>query len=141
MAAVAGSIQIDGLKDFLAGIRRAQIQVPVGIRLANKAAAELLATKSRSTAQSVGGVASKVAPTIRAGAGAAFASVRAGGSGQPYTYGAIFGSIRYKQFKPWRGNGADAGYFIYPDLRANRAEILAFYDGVLTTALRGAFPQ
>src|SRR5512147_1301244 len=40
--------------------------------------------------------------------------------GKPWDFGAEFGSKRYKQFLPWRGNDDGAGYFLWPTVRLFR---------------------
>lgn len=45
----------------------------------------------------------------------------------PYVLGAEFGAKRYPQFKPWRGNGDEAGYWLFPAVRDMRDEIVDAY--------------
>lgn len=40
--------------------------------------------------------------------------------GKGYSRGAEFGAYRYRQFKTWRGNGEEAGYFLWPAVRQFR---------------------
>ena len=49
--------------------------------------------------------------------------------------------LGWNQFRPWRGNGATAGYIIYPTLRASTPEIIDLYaDGFRKLAKR-VFPD
>lgn len=44
-----------------------------------------------------------------------------------YVLGAEFGAKRWPQFKPWKGNGVEAGYFLFPAVRDMREEIVNAY--------------
>ena len=64
----------------------------------------------------------------------AYRSARAGGvnlrqtKAVPFAMGAEFGAKR-PQFKPWRGNGQNAGYFLWPAIRAANV-MQAYSDGL-----------
>lgn len=89
--------------------------------------AKIVASDATSNAHSLGGVAAKVAPSIKASARSTGAGVTFGGSAYPFAGGAEFGSYQYKQFKPWRGNDSSAGYFVYPSIRSNSDRIADEY--------------
>lgn len=95
-----------------------------------------VASGARGRALALGGVAAKTAPSIRAAAGFTSAGVGFGGSGYPFAMGAEFGSVRFKQFKPWRGNGSDAGYFVYESIRDNADMIGQRYLDAVDDVLR-----
>ena len=105
------------------------------LKEAGRSVATTVADDARGIASSLGGVAAKTAPSIRAAAGNTSAGVSFGGSGYPFAMGAEFGSVRFKQFKPWRGSGSEAGYFVYSAIRDNADFIgekyLAVVDEVL----------
>lgn len=103
---------------------------------ANKSVAQFVADDARAAAYSIGGVAAKAAPSVKATAGAAWAGVALGGPSAPYTAGAEFGSVKFKQFKPWRGNGTDAGYFLFPVIRRDGDRIETEYTQALDDLLR-----
>jgi hypothetical protein len=84
---------------------------------------------------SLGGVAAHVAPSIKGGGGTTWAGIKFG-SGHPEAGGAEFGALRFKQFKPWLGNGPGAGYFIYPTIRADADRIADEYEGAMDDLIR-----
>lgn len=47
----------------------------------------------------------------------------------------------WNQFRRWRGNGPDAGYAIYPTIRANQAQIRDTYEDMVAKIVRDAFPD
>jgi hypothetical protein len=106
------------------------------LKATNLDVAQMVATDAKSEAYSLGGVAAKVAPSIRASARNVAAGVSFGGTAYPFAAGAEFGSYKYAQFKPWRGNGSDAGYFVYPAIRQDADKIEAQYTDALDDLLR-----
>lgn len=126
-------------KPGLREARRAMEKVAPELRKELKAGyremAEQVATGARGRASSAGGVAAKVAPTIRAGATATGAYV-AFGRGQPFAEGAEYGSFAHKQFKAWRGSGPEAGYFYYPTVRAQSEQITEQLDRIADKVMR-----
>ncbi len=49
--------------------------------------------------------------------------------------------VGWNQFRPWRGNGANAGYFIFPDIRAHEPEIVETYGDAIDKLTKRAFPD
>lgn len=136
-------IEVQGLREFTRELKRAQQNFGTEMRVANKKVADAVATRAQSTARGQGGVAAKTAPSIRSLAQQTRAQVSLGGGAYPFAMGAEFGSFRYRQFKPWRGSGSDAGYFLYETIRdMGRAGDIerAFMDAV-DDAVKGAFPS
>lgn len=133
-----GTIQVEGLSELNRALNRAESAVPGALRDTNKKVAENVTGKARGNALGLGGVAAHVAPSLRAVAGAKSAGVAGGGASYPMFGGAEFGSIRYKQFKPWRGSGPDAGYFLYPAIRAEAPNIEVEYGKALDELIRKA---
>lgn len=119
----SGTVAVEGLTELNRALRRMGPEFPKEMRAVNKTVAEFVANDARSNAYSLGGVAAHVAPSIKASAGTTSAGVAFGGPSWPMAGGAEFGSIRYKQFQPWRGNGPDAGYFVYPAIRQDADRI------------------
>lgn len=50
-------------------------------------------------------------------------------------WGAEFGSDRFRQFRPWRGNKGNAGYFLWPTVRDQSDEIIDRYGEALMDAV------
>lgn len=103
---------------------------------AGKKIADGVASDARGIAYSLGGVAAKTAPSIKSAAGFTSAGVSFGGSGYPFAAGAEFGSVKYKQFRSWRGSGSGAGYFIYESIRDNSDDIVTEYEAAADVILR-----
>lgn len=129
-----GTVNVEGLRELNKSLKEMGPEFPREMRLANKEIATSVLEAARSRAFSLGGVAAKTAPTLRVSAGTTSAGVALGGTRAPYAAGAEFGGGRTpttRQFKPWRGKGSDAGYFLYPTIRDNAEEIEAQYREAL----------
>jgi len=135
-----GTVKIDGLRELNKALREIGPEAEKELRAASKSVAELVANDARAAAHTIGGVAAHVAPSIRAVAGVKSAGVGIGGARYPMAGGAEFGSYRYKQFKPWRGNSSDAGYFLYPSIRRDADRIVTEYTAALDGVIRRRFP-
>jgi hypothetical protein len=133
-----GAIEVHGLRELNRALKQVEGGTPNALRDTNKKVAQTVTTKARSNAASLGGVAAHVAPSLSAVAGATSAGVAGGGARYPMFGGAEFGSIRYKQFAPWRGNGPDAGYFLYPAIRDEAPHIEEQYAEALNELTRKA---
>lgn len=115
---VSGSfVHIEGLAEFRDGLRHYGRKYPLALTAANRKVAKEVGTAARSKAQSLGSVAAKTAPAVGWKASGTLASVTLDGVKAPYAFGAEFGALQYPQFKPWKGNGPEAGYFLYPTIR------------------------
>lgn len=54
----------------------------------------------------------------------------------------VTGRVRgWNQFQPWRGNGANAGYALYPAIRANGERIVDTYGDAIEKITKKAFPD
>ena len=62
------------------------------------------------------------------------AAVKIGGARFPFALGAEFGSKRFRQFEPWRGAGATAGYFMWPAIREEIPKLIAAYGDAIEKA-------
>jgi hypothetical protein len=138
----------------IAGLNRTLNALPkvaqAEMRNASLEIAEDVAREAASRASAQGGVAALVAPTIKAKRDRV-PKVEMGGSkrlpadgrrrsGPRQTigdviWGAEFGSDRFRQFRPWRGNGSLAGYFLWPAIRDDAADILDRYGEALMNAV------
>jgi hypothetical protein len=133
-----GTIQVEGLAELSRALKKVEGATPGALRETNKKVADTVADKARGLASGLGGVAAKVAPSLRAVAGAKSAGVAGGGSSYPMFGGAEFGSYRYRQFQPYRGSGSDAGYFLYPAIRDEAPNIEDEYREALGELIRKA---
>lgn len=126
-------LQIDGFDEFRKTMRHAPATFRKAIRKVDRAWASKAQQIAAQRATSTGGVAARQAPTIRGSALQTGIRLKAGGADHPEFWGAEFGGGNFapptpksnrhgrpgytNQFRAWRGNGADAGYFIYPSIR------------------------
>lgn len=129
-------VQVHGLNELNRALRELGKEAQKELTQTNKKVAGFVADDARAAARSLGGVAAKVAPSIKAAGGTTWAGVGFGGAAYPFAGGAEFGSLRYKQFKPWRGNGSDAGYFLYPAIRRDVDRIETEYNEAIDGLLK-----
>jgi hypothetical protein len=131
------AVQVRGLAEFQRELRK--LDLAKDLRLANKEAAEVVASAARARAR--GGVAAKTAPSVKAAAEQRRAKVTLGGAAYPFAMGAEFGGQgrpTTMQFEPHRGT---QGYFLYPAVRDTREQFIDTYARVLDQLMRRAFPN
>jgi hypothetical protein len=117
------SVELPGRKIGKA-IKRGAIKIEVGMGTVTRDVARRGVAGAESSARSMGGVQGHVVDE-----GAIFVqggnNIRLDPRKSPAVFGATFGGGRRpttRQFPPWLGSGYDAGYLLYPDLRALRLE-------------------
>lgn len=137
----SGTVKVDGLRELNAALRAIGPEAQKELKEASRKVAEFVANDARAAAQSLGGVAAHVAPSIRPVGGVSGAGVAFGGAAYPMAGGAEFGSMRFKQFKPWRGNGSDAGYFAYPAIRQDADRIETEFTHAVDDIIKRRFPE
>lgn len=49
--------------------------------------------------------------------------------------------LGWNQFKPWRGSGQGAGYFLYPAIREKETEAVEMFGDEITKLAQRAFPD
>lgn len=136
--ATGSGVNVDGLPQLVRALKEIDPALVKELRQANLSVAKFVADDARAGALALGSTAAKVAPSVKASAGAGYAGVALGGPGYPMAAGAEFGSYRYKQFQPWRGNGSDAGYFLYPAIRQDADRIETEYKWAADEVIRKA---
>jgi len=134
-------IRVDGLKDLRRELRAVDVAFPKELRLRTKKIADGVAAGTAASFASRGGVAPKVAASVKALAQQTGAQIKIGGPRFPYALGAEFGSVQYKQFPPWKGSGPGAGYSLYETIRDRRQQIIDEYADMLTDLTAKAFPN
>lgn len=144
----AGSyrVEVEGLAEFRRDLRAVEAKYPKELAKINREVAKEVKDGAQRSARSQGSVAGKSAPSLRHGASGTRAYVQIDGAKHPYALGAEFGSLRYAQFKPWRGNqftGWDGGpgYFLHPTIREMGGDIEERYLSRLDDLHRQAFPD
>lgn len=134
----ATGVRVDGIAELHRALKRLDPELEKELKRANKSIAQFVADDARAAAYSLGGVAAKVAPSVKANAGSGWAGISLGGSAYPMAGGAEFGAYQYHQFKPWRGNNSDAGYFMYPAIRQDADRIETEWKDAADAAIRKA---
>lgn len=124
----SSAIGVQDLDKLSRALKELGGDAPKRLRETNKKAAQEVAPKAQAAAYAAGSTLAHVAPSIKAAAGAQFAGVAGGGPAHPAFGGAEFGAgPDLKQFKPWRGNGASAGYAVYPTVRREMPHVEETY--------------
>lgn len=143
MVASAFSIRIPGLVQFAKDLRDIDPALQKELRKANLDAATAVKNAAVKRADAIGGVTALGAQSLRALGAQREGSIRLGGKTRAgrVALGAEYGSLRYHQFKPWRGNGADAGYFMWPSVRATADDVALQYGHAFETVSNKAFPE
>lgn len=139
----------------IAGLRRALRSLPkeaqATMRDASLDIADSVARKAGQRARMVGGVMRYVAPTIKAKRDRVPKIVMGGTTRLPsrdgsprrgskqtvgnVVWGGEFGSDRFRQFSPWRGNGEGAGYALWPTVRDESDDTIERYGDALMSAV------
>lgn len=135
-----GTVKVDGLRELNRALKAIGPEAQKELKEASKKVAGFVASDAASAARSLGGVAAHVAPSIKAVGGVSSAGVAFGGSAYPMAGGAEFGSIRYKQFKAWRGSSSSAGYFVYPSIRQDADRIVTEFTDAVEQVIARNFP-
>ncbi len=120
---MAEYVRVEGLKELRIALKAIDDKLPKELQRASKEVAETVAERVRSSFLGRGGVAPKVASSVKALASQRGAHVRVGGDRWPYAMGSTFGSNKFKQFPPPVGDG----YSLYPTIYAMRDEITDRY--------------
>lgn len=149
------STKVIGLSDLQRELRKLDKKLPSELKKVNLELAQKFARRAQGKARGLGSVAAKSAPAIKASAEQRFAIVRLlAGKQHPFAFGAEFGGGKHgkgnptpqggytSQFKPWRGDGGNAGYFLYPTIRNrnNRRDDDDYLNAIEQLA-KSAFPD
>lgn len=136
----SGTVKVDGLTELNRALKAIGPEAQKELKTASKKVATFVAADAASAARSLGGVAAKTAPSIKPVGGVSGSGVAFGGARYPFAGGAEFGSIRFKQFRPFRGSDSSAGYFVYPSIRRDsdriETEFTDAIDDILDRNLR-----
>ncbi len=158
MAAKQGpAIQLTGFRELRRTLREADQRFPRELGQANKRIVEReLVPYARQRAAGLGHPrpGRAVIDSIRGSAASTGAVLLAGGAKVPHFFGHEYGSLgnirgpsrrgtkgHTRMFRPWRGAGAGAGYFIWPTIRDRRQAFLDAYLRMIDDLMRGPFPD
>jgi hypothetical protein len=149
------SIQFSGLPEIRDAIKRlGNVADTAEFKAAGyNVASKVVIPAARARATSVGRMQVRAAKTLAPVKTPAGGAVRFG-AGFRGAMGAEFGADRnqrrntrdglqlgWNQFKPWRGSGENAGYFLWPAIRANAEQIIEAFANELDPLLERLFPE
>ena len=136
-------IEIEGLAEWRKQIKAIDKDLVKELGQAYKAIATFIVADATAKATGLGGVAAHSAQALTATARSTDVSVKLNGDKYPWSLGGEFGGgpPRTPQFKAWRGNGADAGYFLYPTIHADAQKILDAYAEAFDKVTKLAYPN
>lgn len=133
-------IEVEGLNQLRKDLKAVDGKLVKELGQAYKQIGDMVITAASARAAGLGGVAAKSAQALKATARSTEVTIRLDGQRFPYALGAEFGGSQ-AQFKPWRGSGPDAGYFLYPTIRSDSQKILDAFNEAIDKATKLAFPN
>lgn len=129
-------VNVEGLDRLRRDLKAVSAEAAKELRQAHVDVAQMVATDARDRAYGLGGVAARVAPTVRASGTQAGAAIALGGPTAPEAAGAEFGGRgrpTTQQFRPHLGR---TGYFVYPSIRDDADEAEATYLDAIDDLMR-----
>jgi hypothetical protein len=134
---VERAVRVEGLAELRKELKRLDLSKDLG--QANRKVAQLVVDAAQGRASTR--LERAAARSLSASSSTVGARVGLGGPRTPFAAGAEFGSKRFRQFQAWRGNGQQAGYFLYPAIRENTPRIVEVYGDEIDRVTRKAFPS
>ena|SRR5687768_13104676 len=135
MARIRTGIEIRGLKDLTRALKDIDAQLPKELADLNQQVGESVISGARGRASTP--LEHRAARTLKAARQQRVVLIRLGGGRYPEALGAEFGAGQgtlrnttrgvmegWNQFRPWRGSGGDAGYFLFPTIREDTPQII-----------------
>jgi hypothetical protein len=139
---VTSRVDVDGLKQLVRDVRKVDRDLPKAMRRSLVPVSQSVLRGAQQRASSLGGVHAHAARRgLRAGATQNTAWIKLLASREPTILGAEFGGGRRpttRQFPRWRGSGSNAGYFVYPTIRAESDDITRQLEDAVRDLLRTA---
>ena len=149
------TVRVEGLDELRRELRRLDDKgLSDRLKDANHKVATIVVRRAQQRAAALGRMQRRAAETLRPARQAARAVVTLGRASVPFALGAEFGAgqnirtagrnrgrLGLNQFSPWRGNGRNAGYFLWPGIRDAGPEIVETYGDELERITRPAFPD
>lgn len=129
-------VNVEGLAELRKALKAISAQAPKELNAASKDVARFVADDAVGIASGLGGVAAKVAPSIKPSGTASGGAITLGGTAYPMAAGAEFGGRgrpTTQQFQPHLGR---TGYFVYPSIRRNADQIEEAYTEKLDDLMR-----
>lgn len=143
-----GFVTVRGLKDLQRALREIDKQLPRELGTASQKVAQHVVDTATIKARALGRMEARAARSLKAARQQRVAAINFGGARYPMALGAEFGAAQgvprtvtrhgrqtiargWNQFRPWRGNSTNAGYFLYPTIRREGDRIVELYSQVL----------
>lgn len=129
-------LNVEGLTELRRALKAVDDSAPRELAEASKDIALFVADDARGKAEGLGGVAARVADTVKGSGTARGGALTLGGAAHPEALGAEFGGQgrpTTQQFRPHKGR---TGYFVYPAIRDNADKIESAYVEKLDDLLR-----
>lgn len=137
MADKSATIRVEGLAELRRELKRLdEPKFTDELKGAHNRVSDYVVDKAKDAASSP--MMRKAARSLSSSRAAASARLSYGGAGTPFAMGAEFGSSRYHQFRPYLGK---TGYFLYPTIRAEQAEVMHIYEKAVDQIVKHAFPD
>lgn len=137
------AVEIQGLRDFRSGLRRAGYGWPRVLAHVNRDIARFVETGSKGATENA--QQAKAARAIRGRGTQRESKIVIGGS-PPFALGAFMGALQYAQFPRWVGaswqvGGPGGPFAVNPTIRENKDEIVDAYGDAFERVARAAFPD
>lgn len=150
MARIQSGIEIRGLKDLRKALRDVDEKLPKELANVNQDVARFVIDRAQGRAATP--LENRAARTMKAARQQQVALIRLGGARYPEALGAEFGAgqntlrnttrgvmVGWNQFRPWRGSGSGAGYFLFPTIRDDTPQIIDMYYELIDEFTRRVF--
>ena len=147
-------VTVRGLREFRAALKEAGDKLPRELARAHRGVAEFVVEMARQRAMTTSREAARGARGLSFSGGQLSATVRLSGEKIPGALGAEFGAAHnvprqtvrgtvrgFNQFPTWRGNKADAGWWLFPTIRNTQPEQLALYERMVELLMKAAYPD
>lgn len=134
--AKSDGVNVEGLAQLREALKAVSGDAAKELSAAGKDVAQFVAEDARGAALGLGGVAAKIAPSIKAAAAAGGGAISLGGTAYPMAAGAEFGGQgrpTTQQFKPHLGR---TGYAVYPTIRRDADRIESEFGSAIDDLMR-----
>lgn len=145
------AIEVKGLKEFRTAVKQLENRKDVEDQLKQAHVQAARSVLSAATGHAATPLQRKALGAMSASPSQRGAAVRLGKLGGGAEFGAAHNLPRrmangrtrrgWNQFPPWRGSGDEAGYFIWPTIRAETDRLLEVYMEALMRIIKNAFPD
>ncbi len=137
------AVEIQGLREFRSGLRKAGYGWPRVLAKVNRDIAKFVEGKAQG--QTMTRQQAKASSAI-SGRGTQRESKIVIGGSPPFALGAFMGALRYRQFPTWVGNSWEVGgpggpFAVNPAIRENKDDIVDAYGDAFELIATKAFPD